>query len=243
MTAQLYFDIAVRHSEGSRNTTIPWPGILNLADPRVADSAKRNEAVTKLKKLASATTFIPGGGEDVFAVYTPGYPSLLYGRWLREYEGAEPAVWRKCFRARILEQINGLSDDDPTNDTTACRKLAMSLFQAGDEKRAGAIVAVLYKTLEEYVAEKKRQRGAREEGKEDKDARFNTSESDLNKDANPPGVVGASQTLIGPHEACGKIVTAEAKTQQPQLGLHLAKDAWGYRCFGCERDAEDTGDM
>jgi hypothetical protein len=107
-----------------------------------------------LKQLASVTTFIPGSIEGVFTLYTLGYPSLLYGRWLRKYEHAEPVVWRKCFRARILEQMNGLDDDDQTNDTAACQKLAMSLFQAADRKRAGAIIAVLYKTLEEYMAEK-----------------------------------------------------------------------------------------
>lgn len=118
------------------------------------------DALAKLKQFASATTFIPGSSEDVFALYTSGYPSLLYGRWLREYENAEPDVWRKCFRARILEQMNGLDDDDPTNDTATCSNVAMSLFQAGDEKRAGAIISVLYKTLEEYMAQKRAQREA-----------------------------------------------------------------------------------
>ncbi|KAH6880828.1 hypothetical protein B0T10DRAFT_565559 [Thelonectria olida] len=138
-TAQLYFDMAVYNLQAQIRPT---------------------DSVAKLKQLASVTAFIPGSSEDVFAFYTPGYPSLLYGRWLREYEHAEPAVWRKCFRARILEQMNGLDDGDPTNDTAACQKLAMSLFQAADRKRVGAIIAVLYKTLKEYMAEKQRQREA-----------------------------------------------------------------------------------
>jgi hypothetical protein len=109
-----------------------------------------------------ASTYIPDSGENVFDVYTPGYPSLLYGRWLRDYEKAAPSVWRKCFRARILEQMNGLDDDDPTNDTSACMRVAMSLFHADDEGRAGAILHVVFKTLEDYMAEKQRQRDAEE---------------------------------------------------------------------------------
>ncbi|KAI0502831.1 hypothetical protein F5B22DRAFT_652677 [Xylaria bambusicola] len=133
--AQLYFDAAVDNFEAH---------------------VRPNDAALKLKQLALATTYVSGGDEDVFAYYTPGYPSLLYGRWLRDYEKAKPSVWRECFRARILEQMNGLDDDDPTNDTIACRRLAMSLFQAGDVKRASAIVAVLFKTLEEYISGKER---------------------------------------------------------------------------------------
>ncbi|TGJ88629.1 hypothetical protein E0Z10_g27 [Xylaria hypoxylon] len=133
--AQLYFDAAVENFEAR---------------------IRPNDAAIRLKQLALAVTYVPGSDEDVFSYYTPGYPSLLYGRWLREYEKAKPSVWRKCFRARILEQINGLDDDDPTNDTGACNRLAISLFQADDEKRAGALVAVLFKTLEEYMAEKER---------------------------------------------------------------------------------------
>ncbi|KAI1429139.1 hypothetical protein F5Y12DRAFT_728265 [Xylaria sp. FL1777] len=144
--AQLYFDAAVENFEAH---------------------VRPNDAAIRLKQLALAVTYISGSDEDVFSYYTPGYPSLLYGRWLREYEKAKPSVWRKCFRARILEQINGLDDDDPTNDTKACKRLAISLFQADDEKRASAIIAVLYKTLEEYMAGKENVESEEEEGAED----------------------------------------------------------------------------
>jgi hypothetical protein len=136
-----------------------------------------NDAVTKLKQLALASTYIPDSGENVFDVYTPGYPSLLYGRWLRDYEKAAPSVWRKCFRARILEQMNGLDDDDPTNDTSACMRVAMSLFHADDEGRAGAILHVVFKTLEDYMAEKQRQRDAEEAAQAQMDANHSNEES------------------------------------------------------------------
>ncbi|KAI0100201.1 hypothetical protein GGR51DRAFT_551683 [Nemania sp. FL0031] len=141
--AQLYFDEAVQNFEAH---------------------IRPNDAAIRLKQLALAVTYIPGSGEDVFDYYTPGYASLLYGRWLREYEKAKSSVWRECFRARILEQINGLDDNDPTNDTMACQRLAVSLFQADDEKRASALLAVLFKTLEEYIAERARLQIAGEEG-------------------------------------------------------------------------------
>ena len=62
--------------------------------------------------------------------------------------------------------MNGLDDDDPTNDTWACRRLAISLFQANDVKRASAIVAVLFKTLEDYISEKQRDESAGEVAEE-----------------------------------------------------------------------------
>ena len=62
--------------------------------------------------------------------------------------------WKKCFRSRLLEQMNGLDDDDPTNDTVACKSLAISLFQAGDKRNAASIIATLFKTLEDYLEEK-----------------------------------------------------------------------------------------
>lgn len=113
-------------------------------------NTETNEAVVKLKQLTSTTSVGPDGDGDVFSYYT-GYTSLLYGRWLRDYEKAPPAVWRKCFRARILELMNCLSDDDPTNDYAACQKFAITLFQAGDRKNAGLILAVIFGTLEKSV--------------------------------------------------------------------------------------------
>ncbi|POS70166.1 hypothetical protein DHEL01_v211436 [Diaporthe helianthi] len=132
LSAQVYFDLAVQNHRARAETS---------------------EAVTKLKSLATTTSMDPDGYDDVFFFYTTGYPSLLYGRWLRDYEKAPPAVWRKCFRARILEQMDGLSDDDPTNDTAACRALAISLFQAGDRNNAGLLLAALFGSLGNYIAQ------------------------------------------------------------------------------------------
>lgn len=217
--------------------------------PRAAN-AETNEVVMKLKQLASTTSVEPGEKGDGFALYTDGYPSLLYGRWLRDYEKSPPAVWRKCFRARILEQMNGLSDDDPTNDTAACSELAVSLFQAGDRKNAGLILAVLFGTLKKYMAEKAEQKNADIQVEEGDNGTCAVKE--LN--AVPPEVTtpyadksptnGSEKPLVGPHKWT---VTSrdilERKGQTSRLALQLESDAWCYGCDVCGRDAEDAGTM
>lgn len=243
--AQVYFDIAVQNYRGKCFSL--WRTYMSLK-PRTANS-ETNEAVMKLKQLASTTSVDPDGDGDIFAYYTPGYPSLLYGRWLRDYEQAPPAVWRKCFRARILELMNGLDDDDPTNDTAACQKLAISLFQAGDRKNAGLILAVIFGTLEKYIAEKSEQRDAEQKIKEGKRA-----QAARETDAIPPQTTtpyadeaimeGDETSLVGPHNSLVKRRdTLEKRGQTSSLVLQLASDAWSYTCDGCGFDAEDAGTM
>lgn len=212
-------------------------------------NAETNEAVTKLKKLASTTAVDPDGDGDIFALYTPGYPSLLYGRWLRDYEKAPPAVWRKCFRARILEQMNGLDDNDPTNDTAACQKLAISLLQAGDRKNAGLILTVLFGTLEKYIAGKSQQRDA-ERKLEEKNKNRALKETDTIQNqttttyTNQSAMEGDKTTFFAPHDSLVKRRDTLEKTgQTSSLTLQLASDAWNYTCAGCGLDAEDTGTM
>lgn len=204
----------------------------------------------KLKQLASTTSIDPDGDGDIFSLYTPGYPSLLYGRWLRDYEKAAPVVWRKCFRARILEQMNGLSDDDPANDTAACQQLAVSLFQAGDRKNAGLILAVLFGTLEKYMAEKSQEKNAESHLVEEEDSKHAAKETEIvpsqtetpNSDESPTD--GDERPLVGPHNCVVKgRDTVGKKGQASSLALQLESDAWNYTCDGCGLDAEDAGTM
>jgi tetratricopeptide (TPR) repeat protein len=125
--AQLYFDAAV----ASRN-----------AGP---DSAQYS---TKLKGL-SVVTETSVDDDDAFDFYGTGYASMLWGRWLRDYQDAEEGVWRKCFKARALEEMDMLDDNDPSNDTRGLHALSITLLQAGDRTNAGAILAVLFKPLED----------------------------------------------------------------------------------------------
>lgn len=204
----------------------------------------------KLKQLASTTSVDPDGDGEMFAFYTPGYNSLLYGRWLRDYEKAPPAVWRKCFRARILEQMNGLSDDDPTNDTDACKELAISLFQAGDRKNAGLILAVIFETLEKYMAGKSRQRDAESTVEEQNDwaqaikATGTVSSQVISPYADEFATNGDDNPLVGPHNSLLKRRdTPQRLGPTSSLSLHIDSNAWGYTCDGCGLDAEDTGTM
>ena len=108
---------------------------------------------TKLKAI-SVVTETSADDDDVFDFYGTGYASMLWGRWLRDYEGAEEIVWRKCFKARALEEMDMLDDNDPSNDTRGLHALAVTLLQAGDRINAGAILAIVFKPLEDLPFEK-----------------------------------------------------------------------------------------
>jgi tetratricopeptide (TPR) repeat protein len=125
--AQLYFDAAV-----AARKTGSGPG----------------QYAVKLKEL-SVVTETSAEDDDAFDFYGTGYASMLWGRWLRDYEDAEDSVWRKCFKARALEEMDMLDDNDPSNDTRGLHALAVTLLEAGDRINAGAILAILFKPLED----------------------------------------------------------------------------------------------
>lgn len=209
-----------------------------------------NEAVMKLKQLTSTTCVDHEGHGETFALYIAGHPPMLCGCWLRDYEKAPPAVWRKCFRARILEQMNILSDDDPTNDTDACRELAVSLFQAGDRKNAGLILAVVFGTLEKYMAKKAEQKNTKFQIEGGEDGSCAVKELDaVPPQTKMPSADGLptdsnERPLAGPHNYVVKRRdTLGEKEQASRLALHLESDAWTYGCDVCGLDAEDAGTM
>ena len=112
------------------------------------ESSGPGQYATKLKVL-SVVTETSADDADAFDFYGTGYASMLWGRWLRDYEDAEEAVWRKCFKARALEEMDMLDDNDPNNDTRGLHALAVTLLEAGDRINAGAILAILFKPLED----------------------------------------------------------------------------------------------
>ena len=103
--------------------------------------------IDKLQGLASFSKSLQGEREFVFE-YGTGYPSQLYGIWLREYEHAEESVWKDCFRSSVLEGIELLSDDDPSNDHVGYAALARTLLHAGDIDGALSALSVTTKALE-----------------------------------------------------------------------------------------------
>jgi hypothetical protein len=108
---------------------------------------------TKLKAL-SVVTETSADDEDAFHFYGAGHASMLWGRWLRDYQHAEKATWRKCFRARALEEMDMLDDDDASNDTRGLHALAVTLLEADDRVNAGAIFAILFRPLEHLLTQK-----------------------------------------------------------------------------------------
>lgn len=131
MLAQLYFD---------RATT--------LYDAAHEISAQATIYADKLKAFAVSVHTSVAEDYDGFDFFREDYPSLLWGRWLRDYRHAEEKAWRRCFKARLLEEMNSLDDDDPANDMDGMQSLAVSLFHAKDRRNAAAILAILFKPLE-----------------------------------------------------------------------------------------------
>ena len=170
-------------------------------------------SAAKLKDVAVAVSTGNGPGYDGFDVFVQDYPAMLWGRWLQEYEKADEATWRKCFRVRMLEHLNKLDDDDPSNDTKGLTQLAMTLLHAGDRTNAGAALAVLLKSLED---------GQRRSGPQNESAAISSSQS--------PSV---STIAVGP----------EPSTLSEGLqGLRLHLDAAGtvFSCDGCMTDIPEA---
>ena len=82
------------------------------------------------------------------------YSTLLLGHWFRQFEQVEEKVWRPYFKARVLETLEMLDDNDPYNDQRAYYNLARILFLAGDRENASAAYAVFLKPLEALATER-----------------------------------------------------------------------------------------
>ena len=89
---------------------------------------------------------------DAFEFYRAGYASMLWGFWLREHEAAKVSNWQKCFRSRVLEELEFLDDDDPINDMQALHALAITFLHANDSINAAATLAILFKPVEDEQA-------------------------------------------------------------------------------------------
>ncbi|TAQ86604.1 hypothetical protein B7494_g5067 [Chlorociboria aeruginascens] len=130
--AQLYFDAAVALSTASTDKV-----------------KKSNPYADKLKRLSATVEILKDEADQGFYFYKNSYPSMLWGRWMRDYLGAEESAWKKCFKPRLLEQMDMLDDDDPSNDQDGLHALGITLFHAGDRANAGAILAIHFKYIEE----------------------------------------------------------------------------------------------
>jgi tetratricopeptide (TPR) repeat protein len=195
--AQLYFDFAVAAWDDGKGV------------------AKASAFAHKLKILAVSVPTSFADSYEGFDFFRPDYPALLWGRWQRDYKHAVERIWRKCFRVRLLEEMNSLDDDDPTNDVSGMGSLAISLFHAGDRKDAAAILAILYRPLEHLIAKTK---VGGEEGPDE----------------------GKGETGVNDPEA--QLEALPVKEAGRGLPLDI-KDSWGYLCDNCRRDASEAAEM
>lgn len=94
---QIHFDAAVEAKERGEDPG-PW--------------------VDSLKDRARFSTGLIAEDNECW-IYGTGYASMIYGVWLRDYGGAEEAVWKKCFQAAVVQGVDLLVDEDPDNDQVA----------------------------------------------------------------------------------------------------------------------------
>ena len=95
--------------------------------------------------------------------------SLMLGLWYRLHGREQEA--KLCFRRRILNGIEILTDDDPENDTFGYMALALTLLKAGDRENAGAAFAVTTAPLDRL---KDSRRAAQKANGEDKASKEKT---------------------------------------------------------------------
>ena len=90
--------------------------------------------VSKLEALAKTSNV-----EGVQDTSDSEDSSLMLGLWYRLHGREQEA--KLCFRSRILDGIDTLTDDDPENDIYGYMSLASAFLKAGDRENAGAAFA------------------------------------------------------------------------------------------------------
>ncbi|KFY87384.1 hypothetical protein V500_07000 [Pseudogymnoascus sp. VKM F-4518 (FW-2643)] len=155
---QIHFDAAVEAKERGEDPG-PW--------------------VDSLKDRARFSTGLIAEDDECW-IYGTGYASMIYGVWLRDYDGAEEAVWKKCFQAAVVQGVDLLVDEDPDNDQVAYIALASTLLMANDIPNATAAFAIALKALEESAKKRalEEEAAARlEKGSEEQDTTDAVEES------------------------------------------------------------------
>ena len=198
--AQLYFDLAVAARKAGLST---WP------------------ITKKLKKMATVTNTTAedaDNADDAFDFYGTGYASMIWGCWLRDYEAAEGPVWRKCFKARILEELELLNDNDLTNDMRGLHTLGITLLHIGENRNTTAILAILFKPLEDVRVAYANEDGGNEDREEADRAEDLCGENSNGNDTNAE--------LEEP-----ETMTAPFRTTDGRLALNLSLE-WIHECNG-----------
>ena len=108
-----------------------------------------SEWTEKLRNLATRKK--PGSRNQQLYMATPS--AVMYGHWLRKYEGANTQQSMECFQPMVLASLDKLDDNVPSNDRLALSNLGITLLMAGDTNDAVATLVATLKPLE-ILAEK-----------------------------------------------------------------------------------------
>lgn len=200
--------------------------------------------VEKLKTLAVSVETSFADDYDGFDFYLDDYPSLLWGRWLREYQQADEQVWRKCFKSRLLYQMNCLDDHNPANDTIGIVSLAKSLFHVGDRQNAAAILAILFNPLVDAQA-------SVEERLSEKTDEVQETEDDLPGNQNRKHQVNmafeqapeVNQTENASAKGDPTVGTTSAQDIRALLPLNVPGGGKMVRCDNCRRQSPVVTEM
>lgn len=96
-------------------------------------------------------------------VYSTKNASLILGLWYRLHGQVDEA--HACFRAKVLEGIDILTDDDPNNDMWGYSTLAETLLIAGDKENAAAAFAITNAPLDKLKASRRAEQTRKEQAR------------------------------------------------------------------------------
>jgi tetratricopeptide (TPR) repeat protein len=221
------------HEESRRQVTANLARLhfdLATAEWREKPGARSVNA-DKLKQLSLAV--VSGFDDGGFDLYRGNYATMLWGRWLRDYMKEPQAKWRSCFRVRLLEEMNSIDDDDPSNDTQGLVSLAVSLFHAGDRENAAAILAVIFRTVEDSIEKSLMQMP---DAIEVDGANLDAKEAE--NSSTTPTINKATDKAPSP-----TIIRRLTRTSTNGLRLNIEKDAGDYYCDNCEGESGKVEEM
>ncbi|KAI4250074.1 MAG: hypothetical protein L6R40_000246 [Gallowayella cf. fulva] len=130
--SQLYYDEAVDAEADDQAVSVP---------------ISKLEAIAKQSKAAETAGF-----------FAQDSSSLLLGRWYFLHGNLQEA--RACFKLKILEAIDILTDEYPENDAYGFIVLAQVLRKAGDDLNAAAAISVGMAPIEKLKAAQKQIQGS-----------------------------------------------------------------------------------
>ncbi|KAF1999155.1 hypothetical protein P154DRAFT_523551 [Amniculicola lignicola CBS 123094] len=119
---------------------------------KAGNKEQEDHWISKLRKIATVDATV--GKKMDKAIYKMNDAAWYLGLYLRIYAKAPEDDWRACFRDYILEAIDMLGDDDPSNDEIAYCNIQSVLFFTGDITNAVAAAAVPFIAHENACAAK-----------------------------------------------------------------------------------------